>query len=270
MFDFNNRVAVITGGASGIGLGLASKLAKEGMRIVLADIESSALERACDSLRSSGADVLGVQCDVSDRAQVEALAITAYEHFGNVHFLANNAGVVSRHKAWEAPDDWDWVLGIDLMGVIYGVQSFVPRMLASGEPGHIMNTASTAGLLAFPGIASYNVAKRGVVALSETLHHEFAKTALSVSVLCPGIVDTNIGTSERNREGIEYKPEPDKFLPSEGKENLTPDEVANIIVDEIRQDIFWILPHKHYGEQALEQANRRISGGTPVMPHIER
>ena len=122
-----------------------------------------------------GADVLGVQCDVSDKAQVEALAITAYEHFGNVHFLANNAGVVSRHKAWEGPDDWDWVLGIDLMGVIYGVQSFVPRMLASGEPGHIMNTASTAGLLAFPGIASYNVAKRGVVALSETLHHEFAK-----------------------------------------------------------------------------------------------
>ena len=270
MFDFNDRVAVITGGASGIGLGLASKLADEGMKIVLADIESGALERASESLRSSGADVLGVQCDVSDKAQVEALAITAYEHFGNVHFLANNAGVVSRHKAWEAPDDWDWVLGIDLMGVIYDVQSFVPRMLARGEPGHIMNTASTAGLLAFPGIASYNVAKRGVVALSETLHHEFTKTALYVSVLCPGIVDTNIGTSERNREGIEYKPEPDKFLPSEGKENLTPDEVAEIIIDEIRQDIFWILPHKHYGQQALEQANRRISGGTPVMPHIER
>ena len=133
MFDFNDRVAVITGGASGIGLGLASKLADEGMKIVLADIESAALERASDSLRSSGADVLGVQCDVSDKAQVEALAITAYEHYGNVHFLANNAGVVSRHKAWEGPDDWDWVLGIDLMGVIYGVQSFVPRMLASGE-----------------------------------------------------------------------------------------------------------------------------------------
>ena len=134
MFDFNGRVAVITGGASGIGLGLASKLASEGMKIVLADIETSALEKAAESLRSSGADVLGIQCDVSDKAQVEALAIAAYEHFGNVHFLANNAGVVSRHKAWEGPDDWDWVLGIDLMGVIYGVQSFVPRMLASVEP----------------------------------------------------------------------------------------------------------------------------------------
>ena len=270
MFDFNGRVAVITGGASGIGLGLASKLASEDMKIVLADIETSALEKAAESLRSSGADVLGIQCDVSDKAQVEALAIAAYEHFGNVHFLANNAGVVSRHKAWEGPDDWDWVLGIDLMGVIYGVQSFVPRMLASGEPGHILNTASTAGLLAFPGIASYNVAKRGVVALSETLYHEFQKTELSVSVLCPGIVDTKIGTSERNREGFDYKPEPDKFLPSEGKENLSPDEVADIVVDEIRQGIFWILPHKHYGEQALDQAKRRVSGGGPVMPHIER
>ena len=116
MDDFDGRVAVITGGASGIGLGLASKLADEGMKIVLADIETDALEKAAEMLRSKGSEVIGVQCDVSDRSQVEALAITAYEHFGNVHFLANNAGVVSRHKAWESPEDWDWVIGIDLMG----------------------------------------------------------------------------------------------------------------------------------------------------------
>ena len=270
MKDFDGRVAVITGGASGIGMGLASKLVDEGMKIVLADIESDALEKAAETLRAKGAEVIGVQCDVSDRSQVEALAITAYEHFGNVHFLANNAGVVARHKAWESPEDWDWVLGIDLMGVIYGVQSFVPRMLASGEDGHVLNTASTAGLLAFPGIASYNVSKRGVVALSETLHHEFKKTALSVSVLCPGMVDTNIGTSERNREGIDFQPNPEQFVVRDGNENLTPDEVAEIVIDEIRQGIFWILPHKHYGQQALEQANRRISGEGPVMPYIDR
>tara|TARA_B100000686_G_scaffold334745_1_gene402418 strand:- start:1713 stop:2528 length:816 start_codon:yes stop_codon:yes gene_type:complete len=270
MDDFTGGVAVITGGASGIGFGLASKLVDEGMRIVIADIETAALEKAAEGLRAKGADVLAVQCDVSDRSEVEALAINAYEHFGNVNFLANNAGVVSRHKAWDAPDDWDWVLGIDLMGVVYGVQSFVPRMLASGEPGHVLNTASTAGLLAFPGIASYNVAKRGVVALSETLHHEFKGSALSVSVLCPGMVDTNIGTSERNREGVDFQPHPEKFVVSDANENLTPDEVAEIVVDEIRQGIFWILPHKHYGNQALEQANRRISGGGPVLPHIDR
>lgn len=270
MNDFDGRVAVITGGASGIGLGLASKLADEGMKIVLADIETDALEKAAEQIRSKGSEVIGFQCDVSDRSQVEALAIAAYEHFGNVHFLANNAGVVARHKAMESPEDWDWVLGINLMGVIYGVQSFVPRMLASGESGHVMNTASTAGLLAFPGIASYNVSKRGVVALSETLHHEFKNTPLSVSVLCPGMVDTKIGTSERNREGIEYQPDPNQFLVKDGKENLTPDEVAEIIVDEIRQGIFWILPHKHYGEQALEQARRRVSGEGPVIPFVDR
>ena len=174
MQDYDGKVAVITGGASGIGLALAHRLSSAGAKILIADIEDAALERAGGELRDAGATVHTVRCDVSDRDAVVALADEAYDTFGAVHFLANNAGVVTRHDAWGSLDDWDWVLGIDLMGVVYGCHAFIPRMLEGGEPGHVMNTASVAGILAFPSIASYSVAKRGVVALSENLHHELA------------------------------------------------------------------------------------------------
>jgi len=267
--DFSGGIAVITGGASGIGLGLAHRLAEEGMTVILVDVENGALESAVAELTVKGHSAHGRICDVSDRDQVEELAEETFKEFGAVNFLANNAGVVARHKSWGNLDDWDWVLGVDLMGVIYGVHSFVPRMLESGEPGHVMNTASTAGLLAFPSIGSYNVAKRGVVALSETLHHELAATQLSVSVLCPGMVDTNIHRSERNRKGVTEPAE--MATAGEGnKEQLSPAEVANIVVGSIQKGIFWILPHTHYGEQALEQAKRRVAGGSPVLPIVDR
>jgi NAD(P)-dependent dehydrogenase (short-subunit alcohol dehydrogenase family) len=267
--DFSSGNAVITGGASGIGLGLAHKLAQEGMTIILIDIEQSALESAVGELLSKGYTAHSRICDVSDRDQVEELAEGIFEEFGAVHFLANNAGVVTRHNAWESLEDWDWVLGVDLMGVIYGVHSFVPRMLASGEQGHVMNTASTAGLLAFPTIGSYNVAKRGVVALTETLHHELKGTPISTSVLCPGMVDTNIHSSERNREGSSGPSE----MANAGvgnKEELSPAMVADVVVESIQNGLFWILPHAHYGEQALEQAKRRLDGGPPVLPFVDR
>ncbi len=271
MDEFSGRVAVITGGASGIGLGLAEKCAAEGMTLVLADIEEAALAQASAGLRDAGATVSTQVCDVSQASHLESLADHAYSTHGGVHFVANNAGVVARHEPWGPIEDWEWVLGVDLWGVIYGVNTFVPRMLEAGEPGHIMNTASTAGLLAFPGIASYNVAKRGVVALSETMHHELAGTPLSVSVLCPGLVATKIGASERNRPGsTEVDPTTEGVLMPEVSEVLTPTEVADIVFDAIRNDVFWILPHEHYGHQALEQAQRRLTGGTPVMPHIDR
>lgn len=269
MDDYTGKNAVITGGASGIGLGLARRLADRGASLLLADIEGPALDEAAGALRGQGATVETFECDVSDRTQVAALADVAFERFGSVHFLANNAGVVTRHTPWSDLADWDWVLGIDLMGVIYGVHSFVPRMLESGEPGHVMNTASTAGLLAFPGIASYNVAKRGVVALSESMHHELRDTDVTVSVLCPGLVATRIGDSERNRDGDA----PATMQASAGtgaSEELSPEQVAAIVLDAIGAGKFWILPHEHYGEQALEQARRRIDGGTPVMPRINR
>ena len=267
--DFSTGNAVITGGASGIGLGLAHKLAEEGMTIIIVDVEEGALQAAVNELAEKDHSAHGRICDVSDRNQVEELAKGVFAEFGAVHFLANNAGVVTRHKSWGNLDDWDWVLGVDLMGVIYGVHSFVPRMLESGENGHVMNTASTAGLLAFPSIGSYNVAKRGVVALTETLHHELEGTAITASVLCPGMVDTKIHWSERNRKDASAP----KEMASAGvgnKEELSPAEVANIVVDSIQNGIFWILPHAHYGDQALEQAERRIAGGPPVLPFVDR
>jgi NAD(P)-dependent dehydrogenase (short-subunit alcohol dehydrogenase family) len=265
------QTAVITGGASGIGLSLARQLATVGAQLLLADIEAPALDAAAVSLRAGGATVETAVCDVSDRDAVEALADLAYSTFGAVNFLANNAGVVTRHRPWGSLDDWDWVLGIDLMGVVYGVHSFVPRMLDGGEPGHVMNTASTAGLLAFPGIASYNVAKRGVIALSETMHHELVDTAVSVSVLCPGLVSTRIGESERNRPGADQPKTMGAGGPGNGAgEELTPDQVAEFVLDEIGRGTFWLLPHPHYGDQALEQARRRNDRGTPVIPRVNR
>lgn len=272
--EYQGQTAVITGGASGIGLSLATRLAADGMQLLLADIEERALETAAAGLRTKGATVEIARCDVSDRDAVDALADQAYSTFGAVHFLANNAGVVTRHDSWGALEDWDWVLGIDLMGVVYGVHSFVPRMLEGGQAGHIMNTASAAGLLAFPQIASYNVAKRGVVALSETMYHELEATPLSVSVLCPGIVATRIGDSERNRPGadrLEADPaEPSAASLNRGAETIEPAALADFIVDETRAGTFWLVPHRHYGEQALEQAQRRLDRGKPVMPAIMR
>ncbi len=269
MDQLEGRVAVITGGASGIGLGLAQKCAAEGMRLLLADIEADALDRVAADLRSGGATVATHICDVSRGDEVEALAEATYDTYGAAHLVCNNAGVVVRHEPWGPLDDWEWVLGVDLWGVIHGVRSFVPRMLAGGEPGHVLNTASTAGLLAFPGIASYNVAKRGVVALSESMHHELQGTALGVSVLCPGLVVTRIGESERNRPGAQVATFSGGPAP-EANEAMTPNEVADVVIDGIRTGRFWILPHPHYGEQALEQARRVVAGGVPVMPRIDR
>lgn len=267
MQDYDGKVAVITGGASGIGLALARRLSSAGADILIADIEDEALERAGADLSSAGATVHTVRCDVSDRDAVGRLADEAYDRFGAVHFLANNAGVVTRHEAWGSLDDWDWVLGIDLMGVVYGCHAFIPRMIEAGEVGHVMNTASVAGILAFPGIASYSVAKRGVVALSENLHHELAGTDIGVSVLCPGLVATRIGESERNRPGHEDAAPMGGGAPGTGlPEEITPEQLADRIVDDIAAGVFWILPHPHYAEQAAEQAQNRLSGGGPVIP----
>lgn len=268
MEQLSGQVAVVTGAASGIGLAMAKRFADEGMRVVLADIEDGPLDAATEAVRSLGVEAVSMRSDVSQEASVAGLADLAYDTFGAVHVLCNNAGVVTRHDSWGSLDDWRWVIDIDLWGVIYGVHHFVPRMLAGGEPGHIVNTASTAGLLAFPGIASYNVAKRGVVALSETMHHELAGTALGVSVLCPGVVTTRIGESERNRPG--HAPDPSFGTSQKASEAIAPDDVAGQVVDAITANRFWILTHPHYGEQALEHARRRLDGGDPVIPQVQR
>ena len=202
MKDLSGKVAVVTGGASGIGRALAERFVAEGMRLVLADIEEKALAGAAEELGAAGATVVPVVTDVSKEASVMALADRAYAELGAVHVLCNNAGVATGGLSWELTEaDWQWTLGVNLWGVIHGVRAFVPRMIAGGDDGHVVNTASMAGLLSAPFMGPYNASKFAVVTISEVLHHELAMTGakVKVSVLCPGFVATQIGESDRNR-----------------------------------------------------------------------
>jgi len=261
MKDFQDKVAVVTGAASGIGHALAEKSAQEGMKVVLADVEERALKQAEEELKASGADVLAVQTDVSKAADVETLAKQAFATYGGVHLLFNNAGVVAGTTLWESSlADWQWVLGVNLWGVIHGVHYFVPRMLEQDTEGHIVNTASLAGLVSGPG-GIYSVSKHGVVALSETLYHELALRGakIKVSVLCPGFVNTRIIDAARNRpaelqnEPAERNASPQEetmlqFMRQAIQAGMPPPQVADIVFKAIRDETFYILPHPEYKE----------------------
>ena len=257
MQQLQGRVAVITGAASGIGLALAQACAREGMKLVLADIESDPLLRVQAQLRAKGVAALAQTADVMDEAQVIALADTAYREFGAVHLLCNNAGVAApalRAPSWEtSAAEWQWVLGVNLSGVAHGVRAFVPRMLAGGEEGHVVNTASVAGLISGPG--PYFASKHGVVCLSEALYKELraAGARLSASVLCPGLVRTAILDAERNRPAA-FGPRTDLQSASASvrqaaasfRESLqsgyAPSQVADAVLDGVRADRFYIVP----------------------------
>src|SRR3954452_22133815 len=250
MQELNGRVAVVTGGASGIGFALASAFAAEGMKVVLGDIEAPALDDAVAKLEASGAEVIGVRTDVSDDAQVAALAAAAVERFGAIHVACNNAGVGGGGLSWEVPlDTWDWVLGVNMWGVIHGIRAFVPIMIQQPE-AHLVNTASVAGLVAGPFMSPYNASKHAVVALSETLHHELAMMAphVKVSVLCPGWVNTRIGESTRNRpDAGERDAAQDagfaQVLQPLLDNGMPPDDVAAKVLAAICAEQFWVLPH---------------------------
>jgi NAD(P)-dependent dehydrogenase (short-subunit alcohol dehydrogenase family) len=255
MKQLRGRVAVITGGASGIGRGMADVFADEGMKLVIADVERPALDKAVAELDGAGASVVGVECDVSKPESVAALADRALEAFGAVHVVCNNAGVAGAGAGapGERPlDEWDWVMGVNLMGVIHGVRSFVPIMLEQGDEGHVVNTASMAGLI--PGSGIYGVTKHAVVALSESLFNELRQldAKLGVSVLCPGWVNTRILESERNR------PEAPREDPGELaaeiemrrkvvvgllERGLEPREVGAMVRDAIQAKRFYVLTH---------------------------
>lgn len=263
------KTAVITGGASGIGFAMAERFGAEGMNVVIADVEDKALDAANDALLAKGVDSRAMRCDVSDLGSIEALADFAYDEFGNVHVLCNNAGVVHRDRVWEASiESWEWVMGVDLWGPIYGVKTFVPRMIASGEPGHVVNTASTAGILAFPGICSYDVAKQGVVALSEVLSIDARNAGVPIlaSVLCPGVVRTKIGTSERNRPGNVQGAGFGTQGLTTATEAIDPEDVADQVVDALRDGRFWIMTHPRYVGLAQERAQSMATGGFPPVP----
>ena len=265
MQDLHGKVAVVTGGASGIGNALARRFASEGARVVIGDVEAAALERAVSELRASGADVEGVVTDVTDPAQMQALGDAAVAAFGGVHVFCNNAGVGGGGLSWEMPlSTWEWVIGVNLWGVIHGVRTFVPLLMQQTE-AHIVNTASVAGLVAAPFMGPYNASKHAVVAISETLHHELAMSApqVKVSVLCPGWVNTKIAESARNRpEHLKDGAAPDAdaaaLLRGFLEQGMPPDKVAAKVLDAMREERFWILTHDEEGDFWVDGVNRRL------------
>lgn len=255
MKDFQGKVAVITGGAEGIGKALAVMAASKGMKLVLADIDAAKLDATVAEFNAQGVEAVGLRTDVSKADQVDRLAELAFERFGNVHLLVNNAGVACAKPVWETtPGDWEWVVGVNLYGVTNGLRSFIPRMLAQGEEGHVVNTSSMAGLISSPGLAAYNATKHAVVTVTEGLHHDLKlrNALIKASVLCPRWVKTRISASERNRTAGD-KLDPSKLDPVSLKINasiqkavadgISVEQVAADVFDAIENERFYILTH---------------------------
>ena len=267
MDQVRGKVAVVTGGASGIGRALATRFVAEGMNVVIADVEAEPLEAAANELGA-----FGVRTDVADADSVAALAEATLERFGAVHVVCNNAGVGGGGQIKDLTlKDWQWVIDVNLWGVIHGVHTFLPHLLENADGGHIVNTASMAGLVAAPGIGPYNAAKYGVVAISETLAAELAAdgSQVGVSVLCPGLVRTNIFTSQRNRPAELRNPQRktgarranDQIAQALLERGIDPAVVAGRVFDAIRTNTFWIITHPEFLPAVAERAEQIQAAG---------
>ncbi|MDR5771449.1 MULTISPECIES: SDR family oxidoreductase [unclassified Caballeronia] len=255
MDRFEGKVAVITGAASGFGREFALKGAAFGMKLVLADIDATALDATVTSLRERGAEARGVRTDVSNPADVDALARATLDAFGGAHLLFNNAGVGAGGFIWESSaNDWQWVFGVNVMGVANGIRAFTPIMLAQNEPAHIVNTASVAGLLAAPAMGVYNASKHAVVAMTETLYHDLrlARASVGVSLLCPAFVPTGIADAERARPGALVNDEEmtasqklaaRQLAKAVEHGKLSARDVAELTFDAIRANRFYVVTH---------------------------
>ncbi|GHE10137.1 SDR family NAD(P)-dependent oxidoreductase [Streptomyces alanosinicus] len=275
------QVAVVTGAASGIGLALARRFAAGGLKVVLADVEEAALDKAAADLRAEGAEVHARVTDVGERAQVMELAEAAYDTYGAVHVLCNNAGVGSgaEGRMWEHdPNDWQWAFAVNVWGVFHGVQAFVPRMITSGQPGHVVNTSSSDGGIApLPTASVYAVTKAAVVTLTESLyaHLKAEHARVGASVLFPGphMLRTGLWESYRNRPAryAEQRPRKTPYrsldqweaaMRAAGKEiRFTPvEEVADLVVAGIREDRFWLLPASEHSDAQIRARSRSMLG----------
>jgi len=279
MRELEGKTAVITGAASGLGRSLAQRFGAAGMRLALADVDADALAGVVSGLEASGAVALGVPTDVRKAADVEALAARTLDAYGAVHLVCNNAGVAPVGAAWEStPADWEWVLGVNLWGVIHGVRVFTPIMLGQGGEGHIVNTASVAGLISPPGMAAYNVSKHAVVALTESLHHDLAARGARIgcTVVCPAYFPSGIAESERARPAELAEPDRAKSDGQRALEDtlrravmagrLSADDVAAAVVDAVRANRFYVLTHPRI-KPAIEWRMRDIlDSRTPTDP----
>ncbi len=286
MRDFAGKTAVVTGAASGMGYAFAERFAAEGMNVVLADIETDALNAAVATLEQQERNVIGVEVNTMKREMLERVRDQAIERYGKIHVLCNNAGVTSREDAglgagngqravWEVPDStWDWVMGVNFYGVLYGLQAFVPSMLEHGETGHIVNTASLAGLI--PGGSAYSVSKHGVLTLTEGLWHHLRSldSNLSASVLCPGFVNTQIAEAERNRpdefgEKIEGNEEQRALTQMFLGGGMAPSDVAELVWQAMVNDQLYILPHSGWTDVIRARVEAVIEGSQPVEIDFE-
>ncbi len=274
MQGFTNKVAVVTGAASGIGKAMAQRFAAEGMRLVLGDIEHEPLLQITEQLRAAGSHVISERVDVSKADDLETLATRAYDEFGAVHLLCNNAGVLPPGSpVWKEPlSTWHWTLNVNFFGVLHGVQAFVPRMLDSKHEAHIVNTASLAGLTTRPLMSAYNVSKHAVVALSECLCSELELTTdqIHVSVLCPAFSRTRLVESSRNKpEGVKADPSASFGFYSAVKhvveEGTPPEEIVEAMMTAIRENRFWILTHPHLDSGIRERFESMLSRSKPPL-----
>ncbi len=280
MDDLQGRIAVVTGGASGIGYAMAEAFAAAGAKLVLADVAEDELDSAVARLTDHGAEAIGHVTDVSDPAQVDALRDATLSHYGAVHVVCNNAGVGSGGLSWSIPiEQWRWVLGVDLFGVIHGISSFVPVLVEQGE-GHVVNTASMAGLLSGAFMGPYNVAKHGVVTLSETLFSELALAApgVGVSVLCPGWVNTRIydvgrypaaqqltDGAEDDGDGTGGVGQFTEIVQGLVAEGLDPSVVAAQVLDAVRERRFYVLTHPDWMPVVADRVERIMQGRDPAV-----
>jgi len=280
MKEFKDKVAVITGGAGGIGRGIAEHCLQKGMKVVLADIEEPALTQAEKELKARSAAVLAVQTDVSKMDEIEVLAQKTLDEFGAVHLLFNNAGVEVRGTIWEYTlADWEWIINVNLWGVIHGVKVFVPIMLEQQTECHIVNTASVAGLISGPGIGSYRVTKNGIISFSETLYHELKQrnAQIGVSVLCPSFVRSRLVEAERNRPA-ELRNPPRKhplsphdqellqWFQEQNKNAMPPEQFADKVFKGIQQNTFYILTHPENNDAIKQRMEDILQQRNPTPP----
>jgi len=272
VLELKGRVAVITGAGSGIGRAMAECFATAGMHLALADVEAEALDETARALRERGCEVEAECLDVRDSAALETLAERCFTRFGGAHVLCNNAGVASGGPVWEISEqDWDWVIGVNLVAVVHGIRAFVPRMIASGEPGHIVNTASIAGLTCPAFMSPYNVTKHAVVALSDTLRSDLSLSgaAIGVSVLCPGWVRTRIHESDRNHPSGETVDAGEELSALRELVNgfiaggIDPSVVAKQVRDAVMNDRFWIRTHPEMEPMVRKRCEAIIAGESP-------